>query len=294
MTSNEDQDLQIQLKEAMMEEEPCQLDCLLNLIELMWEEEFQIGKIILWLEIAISISVQDQYLHGKRTFRQFLIPLKKVMKEMKEVKLNAKSEITFDNFKALLKEKDLFTMFCQTLLPTKMKDTLRDVYLKNIQEESSSGFGTKTTRTLSTTVPTAEDIVDVLDWQDSLTKEVRDELSGMTPLISNISSISQNISWNHPEGFCTLVSPGEKGSHLIKLELYELKNLRQLPRNQWWKEATIRMNFLASTPVDPLYMQVNEVIKLAVDRIKGIKNLKKEVKKKNYWNSSVNIRQAPY
>lgn len=47
----------------------------------------------------------------------------------------------------------------QTLLQTKMKNILCDVFNKNIKWEFLSGSGTMTTHTLSTTVPGLEDTV---------------------------------------------------------------------------------------------------------------------------------------
>lgn len=35
-------------------------------------------QIILWLEIAISVNIKDQYSIGKRTFKSFMMPLRKI------------------------------------------------------------------------------------------------------------------------------------------------------------------------------------------------------------------------
>lgn len=37
----------------------------------------RLTQIILWLEIAFSVNIKDQYLVRKRTFKSFLMPLRK-------------------------------------------------------------------------------------------------------------------------------------------------------------------------------------------------------------------------
>lgn len=85
----------------------CQLDCPMNLLELMLppEAEFLLTTLIAWMEMTSAKMTQLANLNGKRQLKIILHPLLTIKKSMKEEKIDLNSTISFTNFKVLLKEK---------------------------------------------------------------------------------------------------------------------------------------------------------------------------------------------
>jgi len=109
------------------------------------------------------------------------------------------------------------------------------------------------------------------------------------------SLISQSISRNLPDSVSTVSSPGEKGAYLVRLDIYNCLNIANLTyrRTNGEEECGPSDEFLTSV-VDPLHMQVQQVVREATQQIKRIKDLKKDIWKKNSFSSFNNIRHQTY
>lgn len=277
----------------------CQQDCLLNLIELLWPVEKEVIlflHLIQWLEMTSLRLQMLNNLPGKRQLTNFLQPLKKIMKDLTKDDKNAKNEyvISYLKLKELLKAKDLYMMFCQTSLEVNLNTILKKVWEQNFMEGSTGGSTMTIMPTSSMTVAGPEGTVDVPESNTSLLNVETDECFDFMINDESTSLISQSISRNLPDSVNTVSSPGERGAFLIKLEIYNCKNIQNLPKNQWWRVADLKMNFLTQNSVDPLHLQVTKVVQTATGRIRQLKDLKKEVLKRSSYPYINSFRAHPY
>ncbi|CAH1103852.1 unnamed protein product [Psylliodes chrysocephalus] len=115
-------------------EESCQLDCLLNLLELIWPMQgLLLQTIIQLLEMTVIVCQKEQYLNGKRLLKTFL----PILTKLKKTKTSAISTITFEEFKVILKENAFYMTFCQTSLESKLLTFLKEVIIKNKKRKVS-------------------------------------------------------------------------------------------------------------------------------------------------------------
>ncbi len=70
-----------------------------------------------------------------------------------------------------------------------------------------------------------------------------------------------------------LKTPGEKGQYLVEIKIWDTKDIRKTPSDQWWRRINKKVRFLLSSSSDPLFSATNNILKLGFDRIKKIKNL---------------------
>lgn len=165
-------------------EDNCQLDCLLNLIELLLPalSEVTIIQLILWMEMSCAKMTQLSNLPGKRLLKTFLAHLLQLKKQMKEEKIDPTSTISFMKFTQLLRAKEYFTMWCQTSLPEEVANCLKDVFVKNLKEDCSDVSSILIMSMSSTTVPGAEGTADVQECKISPINENIEKLFGTTIL----------------------------------------------------------------------------------------------------------------
>ena len=70
-------------------------------------------------------------------------------------------------------------------------------------------------------------------------------------------------------------SPGEEGQYLIEIKITDTKDIQKIPSDEWWKKVARKVVFLASSSKDPLYIDVNNILKAVFNKINKIKNLTK-------------------
>lgn len=73
----------------------------------------------------------------------------------------------------------------------------------------------------------------------------------------------------------TITSPGEKGSHLIKIEITDFSDIKNVAVGDRWKYVAKKAIFLTKTSSDPLYKDVNKILKNVLQNLKNIKDIRK-------------------
>lgn len=72
-----------------------------------------------------------------------------------------------------------------------------------------------------------------------------------------------------------LTTPGEKGRYLMKIEITDTRDLRGVPKNDWWQKAAYRTQFLVDSDKNPIYTQLHKIVLNKAKDFTKIKNLKK-------------------
>lgn len=71
-----------------------------------------------------------------------------------------------------------------------------------------------------------------------------------------------------------LKTPGEEGLYMIDIRITDVRDLRTTSPNDWWQKVNKKMVILAQSSKDPLYISVSNVMKLGLNRLKKIQNVK--------------------
>lgn len=82
----------------------------------------------------------------------------------------------------------------------------------------------------------------------------------------------QTIWKKRGDDYCILKSEGKRGRYVCKLKIYNVTDVKQLDKSQWWKKAQLRTRFLSSSDVDPVMMTVK---KLEAQIVRQMENVKK-------------------
>lgn len=271
-------------------------DCLILFLELIWPEVgLTLLTIVRLLEMTQLVAVQKSDLPGKRQLKNFLQTFQKGMKILKtQDKELSKSIISFEQFKDLFEEQELYTILCQESLLQTVSTYLKDVWEKHFLEEFSSGHFTSTTSMSCMTAATLPINADALEYSASPLKDDLGSFINSISTVKDTSSISQSIYVNRQESLLNMKLEDEHGQYLFKLEMYNTKDIAQLDKSQWWRTALMKMSFLTMSKVDPVHILLEKVMHQVVKRIAENENVKKEVKKKSYLTGLNNFRQAPY
>lgn len=75
----------------------------------------------------------------------------------------------------------------------------------------------------------------------------------------------------------TVRTPGEVGQSLIRLDVYEVRDILKREKRDWWKYAKMRTQFLTSSPTDSKQQLLKQLLDLAADDLIGISGLRREV-----------------
>lgn len=70
-----------------------------------------------------------------------------------------------------------------------------------------------------------------------------------------------------------LKTPGENGQFLVEIKLWDTKDLKKIPSDQWWTKVSKKGKFILLSSSDPLFISINNVFKLGFDRIKTTKGV---------------------
>lgn len=77
--------------------------------------------------------------------------------------------------------------------------------------------------------------------------------------------------------FHTVRTPGEVGHSLVRLDMYDVREISKKEKRDWWKYANLRTQFLMSSPTDSKQQLVKQLLDLAADDLSGVPGLRKEV-----------------
>lgn len=92
------------------------------------------------------------------------------------------------------------------------------------------------------------------------------------------TSLASTIAQADGEGTsCISVSmdDGSTPSHLVKIELYEMKKLKDIAPTDYWKHAAVRVKYYAQSEGDTHYQNTRDVIYNITKLIAGKKDCKK-------------------
>lgn len=107
---------------------------------------------------------------------------------------------------------------------------------------------------------------------DSITddsKKKRKEKKAIPQVIQIFSNDKQKI----------LTTPGEWGSHLVKIELTDTRDLKGVPKNDHWKKIGQKAVFLIKSSDDDNLKILNKILHEAGKNIASTPGVKKEIKK---------------
>ncbi|KAF5303746.1 hypothetical protein FQA39_LY09819 [Lamprigera yunnana] len=252
---------------------------LLDLLELHWNETMSLKILVDSLKQLITSMIEQKDLEGKRLWTKLLSNLKDLLKKMKRQKIPIDSAISFDSFVELLKNEELYMILysirMNDLQMTRLEDRLKAAAVAT----SSSLAGIQTTSMLCTTVstPRADAAAQELPVSGDLTNQI-EALFGLTESETLGGGISQFISLNKNGCTNTLRSESGVGTEVVKLEVYPLKDVIGLPKESWWKKATVRSLFNIPSPVDHMKSLTNQLILKASQQLikEGAKKRVKE------------------
>ena len=63
-------------------------------------------------------------------------------------------------------------------------------------------------------------------------------------------------------------TPGEEGKYLVEIRMWDTADLKKIPSDQWWQKVNKKVKFVSSSSTDPVLIATNNLMKLALDRIK--------------------------
>lgn len=86
--------------------------------------------------------------------------------------------------------------------------------------------------------------------------------------------LSQFISKLENGRLLTLRSPGERGYRLIRFDMYDVKDIMNKDKRQWWKSAMVRSQFLTSSPMDRKQQLVQRLLDRAADDLRKIEGVR--------------------
>ncbi|KAL5272970.1 hypothetical protein ACFFRR_000005 [Megaselia abdita] len=258
----------------------------ISLLMIIWTPDFLITSIAI-LQTFIKKSLRVRQLEAKKVIYQLVEALLLVQKKLMDQNI----ELEKCSLKHLITELlslELYTTFLESDMTMETVDWIVDSYSENLQELSSSSSTTTTTCTSSMTVPSPTVPVDVPSQTSSETKSLEDSLDELYQVGNSqlsIGSISQSISRKTPESTSTLISPGERGFQVVKMDVYDFSKIYRKPKQEWWKEARSRSTFILNSCVDPNYRLVMQLLMNVTKQIQKIPEVKCEVKENKSSNS---------
>ncbi|KYN22397.1 hypothetical protein ALC57_05209 [Trachymyrmex cornetzi] len=98
-----------------------------------------------------------------------------------------------------------------------------------------------------------------------------------------IDGISQYITKLENGHLYTVGTPeGQTGHQLIRLDVYDIHDIKHKEKNQWWKYAKLRTQFLTSSPRDRKQQMVNQLLDCVADDLMKVSSVTKERKNVYY------------
>ncbi|KYN12686.1 hypothetical protein ALC57_15139 [Trachymyrmex cornetzi] len=111
---------------------------------------------------------------------------------------------------------------------------------------------------------------------------------GMNALFASTSKeqtdgVSQYITKLENGHLYTVGTPeGQTGHQLIRLYVYDIHDIKNKEKNQWWKYAKLRTQFLTSSPRDCKQQMVNQLLDSVADDLMKVPSVTKERKNVSY------------
>lgn len=124
-----------------------------------------------------------------------------------------------------------------------------------------------------------------VDATTSTTARSSSGADGMNALFSGSSLAEDEIDERLPQYISkvengrvyTVRTPGEVGHTLIRLDVYEVRDILKKDKRDWWKYAKLRSQILTSSTTDSKYQTMKQLLDLAADDLIGVTGLRKEV-----------------
>ena len=107
---------------------------------------------------------------------------------------------------------------------------------------------------------------------------------GMDALFASISKqqndgISQYMTkLEHGQLYTVSTPEGQTGHQLIRVDLYDIHDIKNKEKRQWWKYAKMRTQFVTSSPRDRKQQVVNRLLDWVADDLRKVPSLMKEKK----------------
>lgn len=125
--------------------------------------------------------------------------------------------------------------------------------------------------------------VETIEEEEATDSDSSDNLDAMLDgvvqqqsLQRTTGSISQSIVLKHHDSLITLKSRGERGTSVVKLDIYPYFDCLKHAKNDWWRHAKMRSCFLSYSEDSRVQKLVDQLAKEALKQIKSTKNVEIE------------------
>lgn len=194
-----------------------------------------------------------------------------------------KNELSSDinsQLKIIQLEKYIFSL---DELMSHIKSLSEDFSVKSYKKNIILTFKSKIVSVLPTTI---DNVTEKSDDEDSDCNDSDDEFSKIFDSITDDSkkkkekkAISQIIQIVSNDKQKLLTTPGEWGSHLVKIEVTDTRDLKGIPKNDRWKKICQKAVFLIKSSEDDNFKILNKILHEAGKNLALTPGVKKEIKK---------------
>lgn len=148
---------------------------------------------------------------------------------------------------------------------------------------SASTMTTSTSSMIASTLTRTADVQSLTSSEPSLDELVESVCVQSTSAL-NTGSILSYTSIKRGEKILKLSLPESTGSHIIKIEIYPMKDCQKTDTKNWWKHAPFRSCFTVPSPMDPRYIQAEAMIKKHLLQLRNNPNTdRKEIGSSNSY-----------
>lgn len=262
---------------------------MMNMLLIIWVDDILVNMIAMTTAI-MKKALKDRLLGVKRILYSTLPVISDTIDTLKMGKIPL-AKCSLPQFVKSLPDEESFILFTEQAWNQEELDWTVNKYLDFLTAPSSSSASTKTITTSSTiartqTVPVDADLPNTSKVPDvlPLEEDTLDDLFRTTSSRSSTGLISQSISKKTRDSYVTWTSPGETGYRVIKLDVYDYKNIAGVPKDRWWKEATVRSTFMTSSIADPKDVMITRLLVAAAKDLKKIPGLEEKEKPTSSYN----------
>uniref|UniRef100_A0A8D9BDV3 Uncharacterized protein n=1 Tax=Cacopsylla melanoneura TaxID=428564 RepID=A0A8D9BDV3_9HEMI len=243
----------------LWEEHP---DGILTFLFLLWEDGVTAALLLPLFQIIAKLARTRSDIELKKMAMIWIEMLSEVRKPGQ---LQIFDESSFWHFKSLLSKTKFYMKSISYQIDSALKPDLLLEYEKLLTTPSQSSHSTKTTGMSSTIVPTKvinADVPSSRSVQPGSDSESDEDLFLGSSLQSNTLSIPCSIWKKDADKSITYKSVGNNGHDmLIKLDLYDYAQCQGLSKENYWKTASYRTLFSASSNA-PTGQAVHKLLKM--------------------------------